>query len=106
MVESIDHFAKNLYGLIFSKEFAFLDISIKITVITVLKHEIIVVRSLFHIVELDDIVTLATLQHLYLALQQLFKFAYLDHHVPFTFYRRIDFTAISLFVARSYPLNT
>lgn len=73
MMESIDDLAEYLNGLLLSQVLALLDVSIQITVITVFQDQVVVVGSLLHIVQLDDVVTLATLQHLYLALQQLLE---------------------------------
>ena len=69
MMESIDDLAQYLNGLFFGEIFAFFDVSIKITVIAVLKDEVVVVGSFLHIVKLYNVVALTTLQHLYLTLQ-------------------------------------
>lgn len=61
MMKSIDDLTQYLNGLFFSEIFAFFDVSIKITVITVLKDEVVVVGSFLHIVKLDNIVALTTL---------------------------------------------
>lgn len=61
MMKSIDDFAQYLNGLFFSEIFAFFDVSIKITVIAVLKDEVVVVGSFLHIVKFYNIVTLTTL---------------------------------------------
>lgn len=69
MMKSIDDFAQYLNGLFFSEIFAFFDVSIKITVVAVLKDEVVVVGSFLHIVKFYNIVALTTLQHLNLTLQ-------------------------------------
>jgi hypothetical protein len=61
MMKSIDDLAQYLNGLFFSEIFAFFDVSIKITVIAVLKDEVVVVGSFLHIVKLYNIVALTTL---------------------------------------------
>lgn len=101
VVETIDDLAEYLNGFFLSEVLALLDVAIQIAVVTVLQHQVVVVGCLLHVVELDDIVALAALQHLYLTLQQLFELPCVPPHVPFTFSRRIDFTAMSLLVARS-----
>jgi hypothetical protein len=101
VVEAIDDFAQDLDGLLFSEILAFFDIAIKITIIAVLENEIVVVGCFLHVVQLYDIVALTALEHLYLTLQQLLEFTYLPHYLPLTPSLRMDFTAISLLVARS-----
>lgn len=101
VVEAIDDLAEYLNGFLLSEVLALLDVAIKIPVVAVLQHQVVVVGCLLHVVELDDVVALAALQHLNLALQQLLELACVPPHVPFTFSRRMDFTAMSLLVARS-----
>ncbi len=60
-MKSIDDLAQYLNGLFFSEIFAFFDVSIKITVIAVLKDEVVVVGSFLHIVKFYNIVALTTL---------------------------------------------
>ena len=60
-MKSIDDLAQYLNGLFFGEIFAFFDVSIKITVIAVLKDEVVVVGSFLHIVKLYNIVALTTL---------------------------------------------
>jgi len=101
MVEPIDDFAKNLDGFFLCEVFSFLDVGIEVAIVAVLEHKVVIVGGLLHVVELDDVVALAALKHLDLALQQLLEFAYLTPSLPFTPSRRIDLTAMSLLVALS-----
>lgn len=101
VMKAIDDFAEYLDGLLLSEVLALLDVAVEIAVVAVLQHQVVVVGCLLHVVELDDVVALAALQHLDLALQQLLELACVHPRVPFTFSRRMDFTAMSLLVARS-----
>lgn len=83
-METVDNFTKYFYGLLFCEILTFLDVRIKVAVVAILKDEVIIVGSLLHIVELDDIVALAALEDFNLALQQLFELAYLSPPVPLT----------------------
>jgi hypothetical protein len=76
MMEAIDDFTQYLNGFFFGKILPFLDIAIQIPIVAVFQHEVVIVGGLLHIVQFDDVVTLATLQHFDLALEQLFEFAY------------------------------
>lgn len=105
-MEAIDNLTQYLYTLFFGKIFPFLNITIQISIITILQHQVIVICCLFHIVELNDVVTFTIFKHFDLTFQQLLKFTCIRCFVPFTFSRRIDLTAMSLLVALSYPLNT
>jgi hypothetical protein len=69
VMEAIDDFAKYLNGLFFSEIFAFFDVSIEITVITILENKVVVVGGFLHVVELNDVVALTALQYLYFTLQ-------------------------------------
>lgn len=101
MLEPIDDLTQNFYRLFFSEEPAFLDIAIEIPLIAVLQNQIVIVGSFLHIVQLDDVVAFAALEHFDLTLQQLLELPFIDAQVPLTLSRRIDFTAMSLLVARS-----
>ena len=101
VVEAVYALAKDLDGLLLSQVPSLLDIRVQVAVVAVLQDQVVVVGGLLHVVELDDVMGLAALQNLYLGLKQLLKLACLVHFVPLTFSRRIDFTAMSLLVARS-----
>lgn len=76
MMEAIYDFTQNLNSFFFGKILPFLDIAIQVPIVAIFQHKVVIVGGLLHIVQLDDIVTLTTLQHLYLALEQFFEFAY------------------------------
>ena len=58
MLEGIYTLAKDLDRLLFGKESSFFDIGIKITFIAILKDQVVVVGSLLHIVQFDDVAAL------------------------------------------------
>lgn len=76
MVETIDTFTENLYRLLLSQKLPLFDIHIKITFVAILKDKVVVVASFLHIVQLDDVMTLATLKHLDLTLKEFLELAF------------------------------
>lgn len=69
VMEAIDDFAKYLNGLFFSEILAFFDVSIEITIVTILENKVVVVGSFLHVIELNDVMALTALQYLYFTLQ-------------------------------------
>ena len=101
MVEAVDALTQNLDGFLLSQKFSLFDIGIKIPFVAKLKDKVVVIAGFLHIVKFDDVVTLATLQHLDLALKQLLELSCIIRAVPLTFSLRMDLTAMSLLVALS-----
>jgi hypothetical protein len=73
MVEPVDELAHNADALVLNEVTFLLDIRVQVSVVAVLHDQIIVVTGLLHVVELDDVGTLATLEHFDLAFQQLLE---------------------------------
>jgi hypothetical protein len=69
VMEAIDDFAKYLNGLFFSEILAFFDVSVEITIVTILENKVVVVGSFLHVIELNDVMALTALQYLYFTLQ-------------------------------------
>lgn len=73
MMEPVNEFAHDADGLIFDKIAFFLEIGIEISIIAVLQNQVIIIAGLFHIVEFDNVGTLATFQNLDLAFEELLE---------------------------------
>ena len=69
MVETVDALAKNFDGFLLSQKFSLFYIGIKVTFIAKFKDKVVIVAGFLHIIKFDDVVTLATLQHLDFALK-------------------------------------
>jgi len=85
MLEPIDALTQYFNRFLLSQKSSFFDVGIKVSFVTIFKHKIVVVGGLFHVVQLDDVAALATLQHLNLRLEQLFELACMNKGVPLTF---------------------
>lgn len=85
MLEPIDALTQYFNRFLLSQKSSFFDVGIKVSFVTIFKHKIVVVGGLFHVVQLDDVAALATLQHLNLRLEQLFELACMNEGVPLTF---------------------
>ncbi len=101
MSEAVDDLTEDLHCFLLSQEPPLLDVGVEVALVAVLEHEVVVVGCLLHVVQLDDVVALATLEHLDLAFQEFLELACMGGRVPLTFSRRMDLTAISLLVALS-----
>lgn len=101
MPEPIDDLTEDLDCFLLSQKPPFLDVGVQVALVAVLEDQVVVVRGLLHVVQLYDVVALATLEHLDLALQEFLELACMDGRIPLTFSRRMDLTAISLLVALS-----
>ena len=69
MVKTVDTLTKDLNCLFLGEILAFFDVGVKISAITVLEDEVVIVRSLLHIVEFDDITAFTALEHFDFALK-------------------------------------
>lgn len=85
VLKPVDALAQNFNGLLLRQKPSFLDIGIEIPLIAVLQNEIVVVGRLLHIVQLDNVATLATLQHFYLTFKEFLELAFVGKDVPLTF---------------------
>ena len=85
VLKPVDALAQNFNGLLLRQKPSFLDVGIEIPLIAVLQNEVVVVGRLLHIVQLDDVAALATLQHFNLAFEEFLELACVGEDVPLTF---------------------
>lgn len=60
VMEAIDDLAQYLYRFLFSKESSLFNILIQITIIAVLKNQIVIISCFLHIIQFDNIMALTT----------------------------------------------
>lgn len=77
VVEAVDEFAHDSDGFVLHQVLFLFDVRVEVSVIAVLEHKVVVVIGLLHVIELDDVGTFTTLQHFYLAFQQLLELPYI-----------------------------
>lgn len=75
MVETMNKLTHNSYGLIFNEISFLFDIRIQVTVITILKDQVIIIISFFHVIEFDNVRTFTTLKNFDFALKKFFEFS-------------------------------
>jgi hypothetical protein len=75
MMKAMNQLTHDGNSLILDKILFLFEVGIQIAVITILKHKVVVVIGLFHIVEFDDVGALTAFEHFYLALEQFFELA-------------------------------